>query len=200
MDSTFSEQDLASMEGPRATKEPGTTQWCWQTISALQHMWNSLHLNYEHYMTILTEAEEHFIWDKVPPEKPYGSREEMLKQVEVGDTRDAQKRMKVQTLAAQAKSLQKQGNTSKASKNMLGLIAKDHPDILLRVANGEFDSIRAAARAAGITTAQSKKTVTLSDNVDRVANVLINRYSPEQLRRIIEKLSITYTSASKTNA
>ena len=144
MANTFSEQDMASMEGPRVAKEPGTTQWCWQTISALQHMWNSLHLNYEHYMTILAEAEDHYIWDKVPPDKPYGSKEEMLKQVEVGDTRDAQKRMKVQTLAAQAKALQKQSNTSKSSKDMLGSIARDHPDILLRVANGEFD------RASGL--------------------------------------------------
>ena len=118
MADTFSEQDLASIEGPRATKEPGTVQWCWQTISALQHMWNSLHLNYEHYMTILSEAEEQHIWNKVPPEKPYGSKAEMLKRVEVGDSRDVQKRMKIQTLAAQARALQKQGNTKKGSKDL----------------------------------------------------------------------------------
>ena len=107
MTSEFSEQDLASMEGPRAMKEPGSTEWCWQTVSALQHMWNSLQLNYEHYMVILAEAEEQAVWDRIPPDAPYGSKENMLKQVEVGDMKDAQKRMKVQTLAAQARALQK---------------------------------------------------------------------------------------------
>ncbi len=200
MADTFSEQDLASMEGPRAAKEPGSTDWCWQTISALQHMWSSLHLNYAHYMAILEEAEEHLIWDKVPPDKPYGSKDEMLKQVEVGDTKDAQKRMKVQTLAAQAKALQRRGNTNKDSKDLLGLIAKDHPDILLRITNGEFDSVRSAAREAGIPIAQPRKSVTLSDNVDHVADVLIDYYTAEQLARIIEKLSTVEPNPFKPRA
>ena len=109
MTSQFTEQDLASMEGPRALKEPGSTEWSWQTVSALQYMWQSLHLNYEHYMSVLSEAEEHRIWEKIPPDAPYGSKEAMLAQVEVGDAKDAQKKMRVQTLAAQARALQKRG-------------------------------------------------------------------------------------------
>lgn len=205
----FSEQDLASMEGPRAIKEPGSTEWCWQTISALQHMWSSLHLNYEHYMGILAEAEEQAVWEKIPPEAPYGSKENMLKQVEVGDTKDAQKRMKVQTLAAQARALQKNsgvrqeqgkdtqsdnGKTEKitgrnSSESLLRLIEQDHPEVMERIIAQEFDSVRAAAREAGITLAQPKKTVTLSDNVERVASVLKGHYEAEQIQQIIKKLS-----------
>ena len=61
--------------------------------------------------------------------------------------------------------------------------------ILKRVTDGEFDSVRAAAREAGIAIAQPKKTVTLSDNVDRVADTLKSHYTPEQVKRIVEKLT-----------
>ena len=199
MTNGFSEQDLASMEGPRAMKEPGTPEWCWQTISAMQHMWNSLHLNYEHYMTILGEAKQERIWEKVPPDKPYGSEDTMLKQVEVGNAKDAQKRMKVQTLAAQARALQKHGANQHLGiyhdkvqstrgdtdpEYLLSVIARDNPEIMQRVINGEFQSARAAAREAGIALAQPKKTVTLSDNVDRLVATLKSHYSAEQIQRL----------------
>ena len=206
MTNRFTDQDLASMEGPRALKDPGSVEWSWQTVSALQHMWQSLHLNYGHYMSILGEAEEHQIWEKIPPDAPYGSKENMLAQVEIGDARDAQKRIKVQTLAAQAKALQRVGanqhsagyapvhsrTTKTGSRNpeyLLARIFRDHPDIFERVLNGEFDSVRAAARVAGIELATPKKTITLSNNVERVADTLKGHYEPEQLQRIIERLT-----------
>ena len=208
----FTDQELASMEGPRALKDPGTVEWSWQTVSALQHMWQSLHLNYEHYMTILSEAEEHQIWEKIPPDAPYGSKENMLLQVEVGDARDAQKRMKVQTLAAQARALKKYGGEKKqdndqgsldypgrvsdrASRYLLARIARDHPDVMQRVMEGEFDSVRAAAREAGIALAAPKKTLSLGNNVERVADTLRNHYEPEQISRLIERLSMDVASS-----
>ena len=207
MTANYTDQDLASMSGPRPLKEAGSVEWCWQTVTALQHMWQSLHLNYEHYITILNEAEDEAIWDKIPPDKPYGSKTKMLAHVEVGDSKDAHKRMRIQTLAAQAKALQKNGgrrrgsdfqsdndNTEKTSRGsdpqyLLARIARDHPDIIQRVADGEFTSVRAAAREAGIALAQPKKTVTLSDNVERVADTIKGHYTPDQVQRIIAHLS-----------
>ena len=205
MTGRFSDQDIASMEGPRILKDPGSVEWSWQTVSALQHMWQSLHLNYAHYMTILSEAEEYRIWEIIPPDTPYGTKENMLQHVEIGDSKDAQKRMKVQTLAAQATALQRVGANQhevggatghpllkKGSHNsdyLLARIARDRPDILERVKAGEFDSVRAAAREAGIIAMRPKKTVTLSDDVARVADVLRSHYGSEQLRQIVERLS-----------
>ena len=204
MNNGITDQDLASMEGPRALKEPGTTDWCWQTVSALQHMWQSLQLNYEHYMSILTEAEEHAIWEIIPPDEPYGTKENMLKQVEVGDSKDAHKRMRIQTLAAQARAIQRQGPptedkhyngnvlTAQQGNNaeyLLGRIRRDRPDIYERVIAGEFVSARAAAREAGIPLAQPKSTLSLGDDVDRVALKLKARYTPAQVQRIVEVLT-----------
>ena len=203
------EQELASMEGPRDLKERGSVEWSWQTVSALQHMWQSLHLNYENYTTILDEAREHRIWEKIPPDDPYGSEANMLKQVEIGNDKDAQKRMKIQTLAATARKIQqhggdrhseefqdylgnletpRQGNTS---EYILGLVARDNPEFFAQVASGElsFTSAAATARAAGVGLPTRRPTLSLSDNVDRVADRMKAYCDPEQVRRIIDRLS-----------
>ena len=199
----YTEQELASMSGPRPLKEPGSVEWCRQTVSALQHMWQSLSLNYEHYITLLNEAEAEAIWEKIPPDNPYGSKAAMLKQVEVGESQDAHKRMRIQTLAAQAKALQQQGRSAAVQKStgnsndyLLRRIARDYPNMLQRIADGEFDSARAAAREAGIALAQPKKTVALSDNVERVADAIKGYYSPEQVRRMVEHLASPTPSGS----
>ncbi len=204
----YTDQDLASMEGPRDLKERGSIQWSWQTVSALQHMWQSLHLNYEHYMTILGEAREHRIWESIPPDDPYGSEANMLKQVEVGNDKDAQKRMKVQTLAATARKIQQHGGDRRSedfqgyhdnlenpkrgagSEYILSLVARDNPEFFARVVSGElsFTSAAAMARAAGVGLPSRKPSVSLSDNVERVADRLRSHYSPEQLERIRARL------------
>ena len=197
----YTEQDLASMEGPRDLKEPGSTQWSRQTVSALQHMWQSLHLNYEHYMTILGEAREYRIWELIPPEAPYGSEANMLKQVEVGNDKDAQKRMKVQTLAATARQIQQHGGDRRSEKvqpskygntneYILSLIARDNPEFLAKMVSGEvsFTSAAAAARAAGVGLPSRKPTVSLSDNVDRVADRMKTHYTPEQFTELSRRM------------
>ena len=206
----YTEQDLASMEGPRDLKERGSIPWSWQTVSALQHMWQSLHLNYEHYMTILGEARENRIWDKIPPDKPYGSEATMLKQVEVGNGKDAQKRMKIQTLAATARQRLQQGGDrrsdefqdshenlekSKPGTNMeyiADLVRRDNPEFLAKVASGEMSFVSAAAmaRAAGVSIPNRRPAVSLSDNVERVADRMKAHYSPEQVRRMAERLLV----------
>ena len=194
----YSEQDLASMEGPRDLKERGSVAWSWQTVSALQHMWQSLHLNYEHYMGILAEAQEHRIWEKIPPDNPYGSENNMLKQVEVGTANDAHKRMRIQTLAAQTRQVLRRPGGEKgtprswrSSEYVMGLIAKENPEFAEKIASGEvvFTSARQAARAAGVFIPARKPTVNLSDNVERVADKIKSYYSPDQVNRIIEWLA-----------
>ena len=197
------------MEGPRPLKDPGSPEWCWQTVSALQHMWKSLHLDYEHYTNVLAEAEEHAIWERIPPERPYGSKKNMLKQVEVGDTKDAHKRMRLQALAAQVRAMQNNGGDRRSAEvqfderqtekptqggngqaYLLALLKRDAPEILARLLDGEFGSARAAARAAGIPVSDAVKTVRLTDNVEKVADKLKGHYSDEQVRRIADRLLV----------
>ena len=200
------EQALASADGPRDLKEAGSIPWSWQTVSALQHMWQSLHLNYEHYMNILDEAQEHRIWDKIPPDKPYGSESKMLREVEVGNAKDAHKRMKIQTLAATARRVMKHrgnrdGNQADkhqlekakrgdSSEYIMGLIKRENPEFAAKIAAGDevFASMRAAAKAAGVELKPLTPTLRLSDNIERVATRIKERYSPEQLQDLLDSL------------
>jgi hypothetical protein len=196
------EQDLASMEGPRALKEPGSPLWCWQTISALQHLWQTFTLDYDRYMKVWTEAEEHRVWEKVPYDNPFGTKENMLQRLALGDQGAA--RVRVMEKAMNAEPLGKNGgrrnkgeshhagqhttrNGRQSTDYLSARIARDHPDIWERMKQGEFASVAEAARAAGIKLYKPKKIV-LSDNVDRVADALIEHYGQDEIEQLRKRL------------
>ena len=114
-------------------------------------MWQSLDHNFDRYMETWTDAQEHRIWEKIPRDNPYGSKDEMLRQLAVGDEKEAQKRLKVQVLASKAKALQRHGGNRRSedfqgshanlengdmptrganSDYLLALLQRDHPEIL----------------------------------------------------------------------
>ena len=183
------EQTIAGGSGLRALKTPGDPQWCWQTISRLQSLWVSLNLDFESYMTAWTEAEEHEVWEKVPYDNPFGSKVEMLRQLEIGDETAAKSRVACQAIAARA--MRPWGGRRNKSDYLVARIARDRPDILERMKKGDFQSMAEAVREAGIQTAKPRKTVTLSDKVERVAERLKEHYTPEQIRQLKDHLGDT---------
>ena len=76
----------------------------------------------------------------------------------------------------------------RASDYLTARIARDRPDIWERMRRGEFNSVRAAALEAGIPLPQPRRTMSLSDNVERVAKRLRQHYSRDQVQRIAERL------------
>ena len=64
--------------------------------------------------------------------------------------------------------------------------ARDHPDIWERMKTGEFKSVAAAAREAGISHKESGR-VRLGNPL-AVAEVLRQRFSAEELRQIADAL------------
>ena len=197
----MTEQQQANYSGPRAMSEKGSPLWCWQTITALETQWNALNFDLDLYMTTWAEAEGHRVWEKIPYDTPYGSKEEMLRRLEIGDVPDA--RARVAEKAMDARPLGDPGTNQhnggryldnvlhrgKGSDYLVRRIARDAPEVWERMKRGEFTSVAAAAREAGIKLAVPKKTVTLSDNLDRVADRLMGHYTPEQVKRIRERLA-----------
>lgn len=199
----YSEQDEASFSGPRGLKEKGAPDWCWQTISALQTMWLNLETSYEAYIETWNDAEEYRVWDKIPYEQPYGTKEAMLEALEVGDTKMAQKRMQVQRVAATARRVQSNGphpfsgtDNDRLHKNqggtpeeyLAGRIKREAPDIFEKLVAGEYESVRKAALDAGIIKS-GPKTISLGNNVKRLATTLKANYSPEQVQEIVQVLT-----------
>ena len=201
----WTEQQEAGASGPRALNEPGSPVWCWQTISHLQTLWKSVNIDLRLYEQTWAEAEEHRVWEKVPYQQPYGSKEYMLSALEAGDVPAARARAALKALTAVplgqhggtdghnkkegAESHLPPGKRGKGTVDYLtARIARDAPEVWERMKRGEFKSAAEAARAAGIRLAKRKKSVTLSDNVDRVAEKLKGHYSQEQIRQLREHL------------
>ena len=199
---TITEQDEARASGPLAMKEPGSPQWCWQLLAAMQTQWRALNFDYELYTRTWEDAEAYQVWDKVPYDSPYGSKERMLEALEIGDIPAAKARVVEKAMTAQP--LGPHGGTNqhnmeegsahylppkgRGTDYLTARIARDRPDIWERMKHGEFDSVAAAAREAGIPLPQPRRTMSLSDNVDRVANKLRQHYTQEQVQRIAERL------------
>jgi len=63
-------------------------------------------------------------------------------------------------------------------------LARDRPDILERMKAGEFPSVRAAAREAGIV----RPTATIyTDNVDDALRAMLRHFSREEIIRAIDR-------------
>ncbi len=202
----YTEQDEASFSGPRGFKEKGEPDWCWQTISALQTMWLSLETSYDTYIRTWTDAEEFRVWEKIPYDNPYGSKEAMLEALEVGDAKMAQKRMQVQRVAATARKIRDHGGNRRstdfqvdndkfeklkggtAEEYLAGRIQRDAPEVFEKLLAGEYESVRKAALDAGIVKA-GPKTISLGNNVKRVAATLKDNYSREQVQEIVQVLT-----------
>ena len=200
------EQTSASGSGLRALKQPGDPQWCWQTISRLQSLWQSLNLDYGHYMAAWNEAEDHKVWDRVPYEAPFGSKEEMLRQLEIGDDRQAQRRMSVQPIARRVRLRHEHGGDRRSkefqvyhskletpkggnkSEYLLGRILDKNPSVFERWERGEVRSVRAAALEAEIEFVQPKRTVTLGSNISRLADTLHGHYTDEEFTELSRRM------------
>ena len=196
---TLTEREQADV-GNRANKTAGSVAWCWQTITALQFMWDNLEVCHDSYIRIWREAEEHAIWEKVPPDNPYGSKDAMLERLSIGDEGTANAR--VAGVAVLAKPLQRHGGqvkgqggerahlpstSSSRARYLSARIARDHPEIHRRMMNGEFKSMAEAARAAGIYRPRPKSVGLITD-VNRVADNIKKHYSREQVKALKDAL------------
>ena len=59
--------------------EPGTLSWCYQTVSLLEIYWQSKVVSEGRWLKLLGELKDYEVWNKYPPEKPYGTLEALLK-------------------------------------------------------------------------------------------------------------------------
>ncbi len=165
LDRKYTAREDASTS-PIELKQPGSIEWCWQQIDALKSAWDGRLTSEERWIHRLRKLEAYEAWAKVPPEKPYGSLEALLK-AEIGvDVQESVAIVKTRAMAAQlikpakhagpGRGRRKTGvdNTClRGSSNadyLTARIARDRPDILERMKAGEFSSVRQAAKEAGI--------------------------------------------------
>jgi hypothetical protein len=185
--------EKASLGGPRPLKEPGSVDWCHQTVHALQALWMVADRYHERYLEILKEADSQSMWDFFPPEKPYGSREVMLQALEVGDEEDVKRRMLQVGRPKKGEEINVdghqhfQGGTERAY--LEARLERDHPDILEAFLNGKYPSVWAAAKAAGFVREHPNPRVRLPvDDPDKLAEILKRKLTPANLELLITAL------------
>ncbi len=124
----------------------------------------------------------------------------MLERLAVGDEESAKTRVAAQAIPARP--LNRNGGVrikgqsdghrtgkgkGKGAADLTARIARDRPDIWERMKNGEFTSVAAAAREAGILVNNPKRVV-LRDDVAVVAAALRQHYSEDQLKDLVNAL------------
>ena len=195
-----------ALAGPLALKEPGSPEWCWQVVQVLKEQMRHVAEQWDVADTALSQLREAEAWNKIPPDQPYGSLDAMCR-AEVGmplravrkQITDASERARALT----GKTVRKRGRPSLASTenaNSISIaddrrygtsadyltrrIARDRPDILGRMAAGEFPSARAAALEAGIV----HRTVTVRLDPAAAARILRKHMTPDQLSTLARLL------------
>lgn len=73
------DERTAASIGPRDLKHKGSTEWCWQTISWLKSMWQSKTITDQRFSEVLEELAEYKVFEKIPPDSPYGSLDSLLR-------------------------------------------------------------------------------------------------------------------------
>lgn len=147
-------------------------------------------------------------WKKIPPDKPYGTLDAMLR-AEIGLRAQAVKR-RITEAAARAQALNgkevrgaKGGpvSTEESNRDVITVregtgagtsaeyltrrIARDHPEIFERMKAGEYQSARAAALDAGIV----KPTITIRVDPDAAARIIRKHFTPDQLQELVRLLA-----------
>jgi hypothetical protein len=103
--------------GPRSLKEPGSPEWCWQTLDALVADYKLIDERFDEVGGALSQLKNVEAWKVIPTDKPYGSLGRMLA-MEVGvdsktiqrEIAQARKRRKLGKQGGDRRSLKVRGN------------------------------------------------------------------------------------------
>lgn len=188
---------IAATRSPLALKERGSIEWCWQVLETLKSCYERLENNWRDVEKFLKDIEDVEAWSRVPPDKPYGSLEALLK-AELGRT-EIQFRHELAT----AKLRDQPGRPRKNASNtriltpgkslgaradiayILARLERDERhDLLTKIEHGHL-SVHQAAVTAGY----RRPTFSAPYDPIRLAAILRKRLAPAQLAILIAHLS-----------
>ena len=70
---------MAATASPRHLKPKGSVDWCWQVVEVLKICYGRLESNWREVETYLRDVEEVAAWKTIPPGRPYGTLEALLR-------------------------------------------------------------------------------------------------------------------------
>jgi hypothetical protein len=217
-------KQFAGLPTPRALLPIGHPDRDIQTVEYLRIKWDSHEMSVRHWENMIKELVEEKVWERYPPDKPYGTINTLLKK-EIGydlpesmkevDRRAADYLAQVATPANKPCAPVGNKNNRHCEKDdsykpdnnkgckygtdpeyLTSVIARDRPDILERMKQGEFKSVRAAAIEAGIT--KPKQTWTAPTDIPKLVRAICKRYNEDQIR-LLAQILLSNTQEDTTN-
>jgi hypothetical protein len=168
----------AIMAGPLPDSSKGSLKHCWQVVSLLHASWDARAMGEANWERHLGVIQEYRMWEKIPPEQPYGSLDALLRaELKVSEAailaelhrlrseaRHLQGALPAKAEQAYGKGKAGPGRGQKTGDNItrlsrgtsaayrLQILKRDHPDVAAAYARGAYRSVRAAEIAAGVFT------------------------------------------------
>jgi hypothetical protein len=181
--------------GPRQLKEAGSPEWCWQTVSYLKDYMRHVDEEWRQAGQVLDELLRARAWRVIPPGKPYGSMDAMLKaEVGLGEKaiKDAIRKATLVAHGGDRRSAEFQGNniTLKLSRGtsetyIVRRLRRDRPDLAERVERGEMSANKAAVEAGF----RDKHLSVPIGQPQRLAETLRKHMTPDQIRVLLKLLA-----------
>ncbi len=183
----------------RTVRSPRDRRLLWQVAGGMCQACGDP-LGDNQWVAALEEADQHRIYERIPPEKPYGTMDALLL-AEIGETATSST-ARVMARAEDTLPLPFHGEVGNGRSRVDNInstpkgggtnadyltsrIARDRPDILERMQAGEYKSVRAAADDAGIV----KRRVSIPLDAERAASLIRKHFTAGQVVALIEALS-----------
>jgi hypothetical protein len=182
---------------PREEIPTDHPEYARRTIDELKRYWSMARLEDESFSKVLAEVQEARIWKRWPPGKAYGSLDKLC-EAELGQNVKGVRQALAQARALTPKRLADAGRPEKGNNitfsarrgtdpdYLVARLARDYPDYLRRLQQGQFPSVRAAARAAGI---PIKDRIQVEATVDALERAIRRCLSTAQIAELVERLN-----------
>lgn len=186
--------------GPLALKDPDSVEYAWQLTDKIRRLYETKELTIQQWEQALEDAEKHRIYERVPPEHPYGALDTLLeaeigvnKEQSIGDVKlrgrgRPKKEGGDKDYNIIFNSSQSDGparNQGDSAAYLTARIARDRPDILKRMQAGEYKSVRAAAMDAGIV----QPRISIPADVEGAARILRQKFKGKDYERLVDLLA-----------
>lgn len=205
-----------ALVGPRGLKERGSPEWCWQTLEAVRLYHSGIAHQFADVEREIVQLEAVRAWEVIPPERPFGSLDAMLRAA-LGLTADELRR---QTAVARSAASRTQAaaevtkkedalpadgsvnqhnlgaqiahpQTERATRTGISRRQQQHLDRLAR----QFPDLLAAVRSgrlsvhrACIEAGISEPTMTVPLDPEKMARAIRRRLNDEEIDALIEAL------------
>jgi hypothetical protein len=143
---------------PRALLPKGSPEWAYRTLGRLKWALEQKRITEGEYDKTLDELDRYEVWEVMPPEKPYGDRDKMLKS-EIGLTEAELRRRIVADKATMGRAKvgnvptlsqsdrAKENGVSVRTQARLDKLSTDRPDLFARVEARELAATAACIEA-----------------------------------------------------